>query len=357
MAKKLRYALIGCGGCGVGKHLTAYAMYPDNVELYGVYDILPAKATAAAEKYGVAHIFDTLDALLADPKIDVVSIATPNAFHAPYAIAAVQAGKHVHVEKPIALNAREAQAIVDAKNASGKKVMVALNNRFTESSQFARQYLQEGHLGEIYHARCGWRRRRGFPMHGSWFADKAQSGGGPLIDLGVHFFDLTLFLMGFPAPISVTASTYNKISAPTKKDQSTAKALFGGADLKGFSDVEDFAAGFVKLETGASVAFEFSWASNIAAEVNYFELLGTRGGMSMYDGKLRIFATAGGSLVDVAPLVQNTSGWGENETRHFIACINNDTPPLSPPEDAVKMMRIIDAIYASSASGHEVVTG
>lgn len=348
MAKKLHYGLIGCGGCGVGKHLAAYAQHPEEVELYGVYDFEPAKAQAAAAKYHVSHVFDSYQALLADPKIDVVSVVTPNALHAPIAIAALQAGKHVHVEKPIALNADEARAIVTAKNAAGKLLMVALNNRFTEVSQFIKRYIGDGNLGEIYHARCGWRRRRGIPGRGSWFTTKALSGGGPVIDLGVHFFDLALYFMGFPAPTAVSASTYCKF----------ANAAAGGSwavtNASGTFDVEDFAAGFAKLETGASVAFEFSWASNIEREVNYLELLGTKGGLSMYNGELRLFAEASGALVDVTPHVKNTSGWGENETRHFIECIRKRRQPLAPPEDAVKMMQIIDGIYASAETGREV---
>jgi predicted dehydrogenase len=315
-------------------------MYAEDIELQAVYDFEPAKARAAADKYSVPHVYDSYQALLADPKIDIVSVVTPNALHAPVTIAALQAGKHVHVEKPIALNAAEARAIVDAKNAAGKLVMVALNNRFSEVSQFIKGYVNDGNLGEIYHARCGWRRRRGIPGRGSWFTTKALSGGGPVIDLGVHFFDLTLYFMGFPAPVSVSASAYNKFAANTPGE--------------GTFDVEDFAAGFAKLDTGASVAFEFSWASNIAQEVNYLELLGTKGGLSMYNGELRIFGETNGAQIDINPHVRNTSGWGDNETRHFIDCIRKRKAPLAPPEDAVKMMQIIDGIYASSETGREV---
>ncbi|HEY3416801.1 MAG TPA: Gfo/Idh/MocA family oxidoreductase, partial [Armatimonadota bacterium] len=238
MAKKLKHGLIGCGGCGVGKHLASYAKHPQDVELYGVYDFEPEKARAAAEKYAVPHIFDTYEALLADPQIDTVSVVTPNVLHAPVVIAALKAGKHVHVEKPIAMNAVEAQAIVDAKNASGKKVMVALNNRFTDMAQFIKRYIEEGNLGEVYHARCGWHRRRGMPGWGGWFTTKALSGGGPIIDLGVHFIDLTLFMLGFPNPRTVSASAYCKFGNHIPA---------GAANPKGVFDVEDLATGFIRL--------------------------------------------------------------------------------------------------------------
>ena len=357
MSKKLKYALIGCGGCGENKHLASYEKYPDDIELAAVFDADGARAKEIAERHKVPKVCSRYEELLADPTIDIVSVATPNAWHAPITIAALRAGKHVHVEKPIAMNAREAQAIVDAKNRAHRKVMVGLNNRFTEIALYAKRYVDEGHLGEIYHARCGWRRRGGCNMFGRWFADKKQSGGGPLIDLGVHFFDLTLFFMGFPAPVAVIGSCYDKIAHPPGTAKPGKNVMMGGNKARGKFDVEDFAAGFVKLETGASVAFEFSWGSHIERDTTYLELLGSRGGLSMHDGVLKIFTEAAGGLVDIIPQVQNTSGWGEHETRHFIDCVKYDREPIAPPEEAVKMMQIIDAVYASSRSGHEVVIG
>jgi len=354
---KLRYGLIGCGGCGVGKHLASYARYSRDVELFGVYDFDVKKAKAAAKQFNVPRVFTSYEEMLAEKELDLVSVVTPNAQHAPLAIAALLAGKHVHVEKPIALNATEALAIVEAKRASGKQVMVALNNRFTEVAMFARKYIEEGNLGEIYHARCGWRRRRGIPGLGGWFTTKALSGGGPVIDLGVHYFDLTLHFMGYPAPVAVSASTYCKFGPTPESKKTRGKGTFAVADPKGTMDVEDFAAGFAKFDNGASVAFEFSWASNIEKETTYFELLGTKAGMSMYDGELKIFSETGGELVDILPHVKNTTAWGENETRHFIDCIKMGKEPLAPPEEAVKMMQIIDAIYASAETGREVIVG
>lgn len=350
MSRKLRHGLIGCGGCGVGKHLAAYAMYKDDVELGAVYDPDTKRAAAAAEKFSVPKVYGSIDELLADKNIDVVSVVTPTATHAQISIAAMKAGKHVHVEKPIALNAMQAQEMVDVKNATGQKLMVALNNRFTETNQFAKRYVSEGHLGEIYHARCGWRRRRGIPTSG-WFISKALGGGGPLIDLGVHFLDLTLYLMGFPMPASVVANTCCKFGNNPK--------LVGQAKPDGSYDVEDFAAGFARLENGATLDFEFSWASNIDRELLYFELLGTRGGMCLtapnYLSELKIHTEVAGSLVDITPCIKNVAGWGQNETRHFIDCIKNDVEPMARPEEAVEIMRLIDGIYASSEAKREII--
>jgi predicted dehydrogenase len=344
MSKKLKYGVIGCGGCGTGKHLTSYALYPDDVEIVAVCDILPDKAAAAAERFAAPHVYTDYRAMLKKHSLDIVSVATPNAVHMPAAVAALRAGAHVHCEKPLALNEAEAQAIVDARDAAGRKVMVGLNNRFSDQALFARRYIDEGHLGEIYHAKCAWRRRRGIPGKGGWFTTKALSGGGPMIDLGVHFFDLTMYLLGWPEPAAVSAATYCKFgNDPTDTTPGT-------------FDVEDMATGFVKLAGGISVGFEFSWASNIAKEATFFELYGTKGGMRMQEGELAIFSEVAGEIVDVtpAPRWRKKLGWGEREVRHFIDCIRDDTTPMPRPEEAVLMMRIIDAIYTSAASGREV---
>ncbi len=355
--KKLGYGLIGCGGCGENKHLVSYKQYPDEVEPVAVYDADAAKARTVAAKHGIKRVCSSWEELLADQEIDLVSVATPNCLHAPITIAALAAGKHVHVEKPIAMNAREAQEIVAARDRSGKLVMVGLNNRFTETSQYAKRYVAEGHLGEIYHARCGWRRRAGCNVYGTWFADKALSGGGPLIDLGVHFFDLTLYFLGFPEPAAVSATCYDKLAHPPKGQAVKDSIMLGKNQAKpgGKYTVEDIAVGFAKLEGGASVAFEFNWCSHTERETTYLELLGTKGGLALHDGGLKIYTEAAGAVADFLPQVRNTTGWGENETRHFIDCIKQGRAPLAPPEDAVKMMKLIDAIYQSSDSGREVV--
>ncbi len=355
MSKKLRYGIVGTGGCGCGKHLTSYSLYTDDVKIEAVCDIVPERAKAAAKKFGAAKIYTDYNEMFKDVKLDIVSVATPNCFHAPIAIAALQAGINVHSEKPIALNAKEAQAMTDAKNASGKKLLVGLNNRYTEQSLWMKQYIDEGHLGEIYLARCGWRRQRGIPGRGSWFTQKAMSGGGPMIDLGVHFFDLTMYLMGFPAPASISASMFAKFinEEPSVKGEQVKGTTISSVD-NGICDVEDLATGYLKTKSGAGISFEFSWASNIENEFNYLELLGTKGGIMMNEKGFKVINEATGTIMISNPQVKNTTGWGENETKHFIDCVKNDKEPMSPPEQAVTMMRIIDAAYQSAASGKEV---
>ena len=359
MARKLKYGLIGCGGCGENKHLASYEKFKEDVQSIALFDVDQKRAKEVAEKHGGLKVYATYEKLLADKSIDIVSIATPNVMHAPIAIAALKAGKHVHLEKPIAMNAKEAQAIVDAKNESGKLLMVGLNNRFTAAARFAKRFIEEGNLGEIYHARCGWRRRAGSKVAGTWFSDKSLSGGGPLIDLGVHYFDLTLYMLGFPAPAAVSASCYDKLAHPAKGQEVKGSIMLGKdkAEPGAKYTVEDIATGFVKLEGGTSVSFEFSWTSHTDRETCYMELLGTKGGLVVRDwGKeIKIFTEKNGAVVDIVPQLNDKSGWGENETRYFLDCVKSGETPLAKPEEAVKMMKIIDAIYKSSETGREVV--
>ncbi len=148
-----------------------------------------------------------------------------------------------------------------AAEKNGKVLMVMRNNRYMQVSTFMKKYINDGKMGEIYAARCGWQRRRGIPGKGGWFTTKAQSGGGPLIDLGVHMIDLTMWLMGSPKPVSVTGCTYTKFADNDVSD--SVNSTFGEKMADGTFDVEDLATGFIRFDNGASLSIEFSWASNI----------------------------------------------------------------------------------------------
>ncbi len=347
MSDKLRYACIGAGGIADKKHLQGYSKLP-GVELAAVCDSDPASAKRLAEKYQIPAVFEAYDEMFSKIPLDMVSICTPNFLHAPIAVAALNNGINVHCEKPLALNAEEAGRIVAAKNASGKKVMVALNNRFTSESIFIRKCAEEGVFGEIYHAKCGWRRRNGIPGKGVWFTDKKLSGGGALIDLGVHYLDLVLSFMDFPEIRSVSGSAYSVFG-------NTDNRLRPGYKSKGngLFDVEDMVVGFLRTESNATVDFEFSWASNIEAERKYYELLGTKGGVSCINGEIKLFSEWAGSSVNVIP---DLSGERHlNEFEHFVKCVQNDEEPESSPEQAAKLMRVIDAVYESSLQRKEVI--
>ncbi|MGB9810101.1 MAG: Gfo/Idh/MocA family protein, partial [Caldanaerobacter sp.] len=247
------------------------------------------------------------------------------------------------------LNAKEAHKVVEAKNKYGAKFMVGLNNRFTNESYFVKKYIEEGYLGEIYHVKTGWRRRRGIPGKGGWFTTKELSGGGPLIDLGVHFIDLVMYFMDYPEVKSVSAATYSKFSNSISWN--------GWSEAKsgnGIYNVEDMAVGFIRLKNGTTIDFEFSWASNIEGDYNYYEILGDKGGIWFKNGQIKVFSEVVNTLVDIMPNT-NYPKKPLDEFEHFVNCIKEDKEPLASAEEGAKLMEIIDAAYLSAEKGVEIV--
>ncbi len=351
MSSKLRVAVIGCGGMG-NAHLSAYTQMSD-VEVVAVCDIVPEKAKAYAEKFGVARYVLDYNELVNDPNIDAIDIATPNYLHSIIAEAALLAGKHVFCEKPDAISVAEAARMKNAAEKSGKVLMVMRNNRYYHGSQYLKKYIAEGNMGEIYAARCGWQRRRGIPGKGGWFTTKAQSGGGPLIDLGVHMIDLAIWLMGNPRPVAVSGCTYTKFAEDTTQADSE-HAKFGEAKAGGTFDVEDLAMGFIRFDNGACLQIEFSWASNIKEEQRFVELRGTKAGATWINEKVEIYGEAGGVLFNQQPMLSSINGHAAN-LRHFVDVVTKGVSPDFVPEQGYHMIQILEAIYKSAETGHEIL--
>jgi predicted dehydrogenase len=345
--KRYKYACIGAGGIAKHKHLPGYYGL-GYVDVAAVCDINDGALIAMKEKYPDINIYKDHKEMLEKEKPDVVSVCTPNKFHKQMTIDAMAAGAHVHCEKPIAMNEEEAIEMIEASAKYNRKLMVGLNNRFTNEAFFIRDYINNGNLGEIYYARCGWRRRRGIPGMGGWFTQKALSGGGPLIDLGVHMIDLSLYMMDSPEPLCVSAATYRKF-----QDCKTRNMWFSDAPSEGIFDVEDLAVGFVRLESGASLSFEISFAMNTEKEEWFYELFGTKGGVRYRNGKLEIFTEINDTLVNIYPDTEYKAK-ALNEFAHFIDVIEGRAKSISPAEDARKMMKLIGAAYRSADEGKEI---
>lgn len=339
--RKIRYGLIGAGSNAEKKHLSNYLIHPD-VELVAICDVNIENAERVAEKYKVNKIYNNYEDMINKENLDLVSVCTPNSLHTKISIYALQNGVNVHCEKPLAINAIEAQKIVDAKNKSGKKLMVGLNNRFTNEAVYLKKIIDAGYLGNIYKANAGWIRRSGIPGRGTWFTNKEIAGGGVMIDLGVHYLDLALFLMGMPKPTYIVGSTHQNFSQIPNRNRNGYKG-----NQNGIFNVEDSADGFIGLQDGAVVNFEFSWASNIAKDQAFIEILGTKGGASIINGELKIYSELLDVCVDLFPKL-NPNIKLINEFEHFINCINNEDELLAPAEHGVYMMNIIDHFYQSA---------
>lgn len=337
---------IGVIGLGMGKaHINGYRKHP-RAQVVAICDLDASKLAASAKEFDIAQTFSDVGDMLATAQLDVVSIATPNAFHKPLTLQALAAGAHVLCEKPMALNAEEAQEMADAAQVAGKRLMINFSYRFTEQSWALKQQVDSGLLGDVYFARTSWHRRRGLPGFGGWFGQKKLAGGGPLIDLGVHRIDLALWLMGYPNPVWVMGATYDPIAR--RLAQESGKAF----------DVEDLATALIRFDNGATLQVEASWAANIGeAELMETRLFGTEGGLVQrnvgggYQFEAQLFTEIAGAQYDTK-LVKQPAAVSSME--HFIEAIITDTPHLGTPDDGLKVQRILDAIYASAASGEPV---
>ncbi len=352
--KTLRYACIGAGSIGRTKHLAGYAKVP-GVEIAAVCDTSLPAAQAAAAPYG-AKAFCDPEEMLQKIQPDFVSICTPNDTHAALAILAMRHGVAVHLEKPAALNRAQAAKILAVQQETGLPVMLGLNNRFTPFYRFVERLKAEDFFGRIYRVRCGWERAGGIPGIGRWFTDKARSGGGALIDLGIHYLDLGMDVLGWPGIRRVSGVT----SAHFGSDSDRLFFLYRDS-REGVFNVEDMASGLVELDGGASLEFTFSWASNIASPQakTYIEILGEKGGIS-FEGfgpgndKILLSAKIGGATCTITPDPMSLPA-PASEFAHFAACVRNGTAPAASLAQGVEIMGLIDAIYTSAETHREVL--
>lgn len=357
MNKKLKVAIIGCGGIANGKHMPSLSKL-STVEMVAFCDIDLEKAKAAAEKYGVesAKCYADFKDVLKDETIDVVHVCTPNKSHSFITVAALEAGKHVMCEKPMAKTAAEARAMLEASKRTGKKLTIGYQNRFRPDSQYLNQICQNGDLGEVYFAKAHAIRRRAVPTWGV-FLNEEEQGGGPLIDIGTHALDLTLWMMNNYKPKAVLGTAYHKLA-----ERKNAANAWGPWDPEKYT-VEDSAFGFITMENGATIVLESSWALN-TLEVGEAQttLCGTEGGADMKNG-LRIngenlsrlyetkIDTEAGGVAFYAGEVEDASAL---EARLWIESIINDTEPMVKPEQALVVTEILEAIYESSKTGKAV---
>ena len=350
MARKLKLGIIGMGAIG-NVHAQAHAAVGE-AELVAVCDILPQKLAAAKAKYNVPQAFEDYRDLLASD-VEAVTVAVPNAVHHPIAVAALKAGKHVLLEKPMSVNARLAADIAaTAKKANGI-LQIGMIWRQDPSAQLVREYVQKGAFGKVYHMRAVLTRRRGIPGLGGWFTTKAMSGGGPMIDLGVHWFDISMWMSGLWNPTSVSARTFD-VFGPRMKKYAYVDMWAGPPKLGGVFDVEDYSTGFVRFGKDATMSFEISWAGNNESQC-WVEILGTQAGARVLDEKpLVILTEHGGRVADLCPRLPRGPQKFEAQARAFLAACRGEWPPVATGDQGVVVMKLIDAIYASSKANKEV---
>ena len=342
----IRVGIIGVGGIAQRSHLPAFKNTP-GVDVVAIADINEKKLDFVAGKFDVPRKFVDYKELLAQDDIDAVSICTPNGQHREMSVNALNAGKHVLCEKPVAVTGKDAEAIIAAARASGKVFMGAFCLRFTGASRVLKQFAQDGKLGDIYYVKGGYIRRRGIPGLGGWFTTKSLSGGGCMLDIGVHALDRMYWLMGAPEPVSVSGVTYQAFADNAVDGGWPPLATRIGDVYAGINDVEDMASGYVQFANGATLLLEACWAGNCEPS-SYMQLFGTKAGALEDARGLQLFGEEAGSLLDIKPQVDENINIYEAEIAHFVDCIREGKEPLTTPQEIINVAKIIEAVYKSA---------
>jgi predicted dehydrogenase len=356
MGKKMRVGIIGCGGISGGKHLPAIRKQ-GNIEVVAFCDKIMERAEEFRVKFDWpdAKVFaDYKDLLKLD--LDAVYVLTPNREHSFISIDALKAGKHVICEKPMAKTAAEAQQMLQTAKETGKLLTIAYQNRYRPDSTYLKRACVNGELGEIYVAKAHAIRRRAVPTWGV-FLDEEEQGGGPLIDIGTHALDLTLWMMDNYEPQMVVGSVYKKLG-----DQTETANAWGDWDATQ-NTVEDSAFGFIKMKNGATILLESSWALNtLDVKEACTSLCGTMAGADMSDG-LRINKVKYNKQVIEKPELDATNipyfdGTGESEEvveqQVFYDAVMNGGELVVKPEQALVVTKILEAIYESDKIGEPI---
>jgi len=357
MSETLKTLRVGIVGLGIGRHhLRAYQQIP-GVEIVAVADTNPDRLEEFGKANGIPHLYADYQPLVARDDLDIVNVCTPNFLHAPITIAALESGKHVLCEKPLANSLAEAEAMVAAAHKSGRALKVTFNHRQRGDVMALKALIDAGQLGRIYHAKAWWLRRNGIPGMGSWFTKKDLAGGGPLIDLGVHMLDMALFLMGEPQAKSVSSATYSELGTRGRGGSPRSKKQF----ISGSYEVEDLATAFIRMQDNATLLLETSWATYRANNDEYgVTLYGTEGGAEIKvanyvkDNTLTVYVDIAGMPVDVHPHL----GKGEGHLavlRDFVDMLRSGDWSDCLAQEGLARTRIIAACYRSAEQGREIV--
>lgn len=346
-SRTFNVAVIGAGAIGLD-HIRSFRQHPA-ARVIALAEVSPERGREAAESFGIDTLVTDYRELLQRSDVEVVSIALPNFLHALVGIEALRAGKHVMIDKPMATNARDAAKLVATAKQHRRRLMVGQNMRFSPEVQTAKHLINQGKLGEVYHAKTCWSRRSGIPRIGSWFTQQQFAGGGCTYDIGVHALDRALFLMGEFDAASVSGQTFSKLGPLGKGDGNWGK---GEIDKDAKFDVDDLAVALIKLRSGRTVLLEASWAAHLPArEFFTSQVFGTEAGVML--NPLRLIRPSRTGYV-TEEIVPSTPLVNENRMVHFIDVLLGQAEPYVKPTESLAVQKILDGIYRSAATGREV---
>ncbi|KQR20371.1 oxidoreductase [Agreia sp. Leaf335] len=348
---RLRVGLIGAGTIA-NYHLRSYAANP-KVDLVGIYDRNMIRAEGVAHAYGAERAYASLSDLLADPGIDAVSICTWNDSHSELAVAALDAGKHVLVEKPLSRTVEEALAVEQAVLRSGKHLQVGFVRRFGTNALTLKKFIDAGTIGDVYYAKATNIRRIGNP--GGWFADVERSGGGPLVDIGVHVIDLCWYMMGAPKVTTVTANAYSKLG---NRANVTNLTRYMATDYDpSLNTVEDLVNALIRFEDGSSLFLDTSYSLHATDDILNVSLFGEHGGAEL-EPALQLVTEQHDTILNITPQLDfptfDMDEGFHNELAYFVDLCLGEVPDLATAEQGVEIMRMVEAIYRSAREGREI---
>ncbi len=355
--EKMKIGIIGCGRIANSAHIPNYVQLPD-VEIKYFCDLIIEKAQACVDKYGVGKAVTDYKEVLADPEITAISVCTPNMGHKFISIDALRAGKHVLCEKPAARVYSEALEMQQVQHETGLTLNIGVVNRFSNAVREIKRLIDAGELGEIYHVYASFRRYRGIPGLGGDFTTKAVSGGGALIDCGVHFLDIVMYCTDDPTPITVSGKAFSKLGVDMKNYVYNSMWAEDTKNLEGTYDVDDFVTAFIRT-SGPTITINGSWAQNIGGtEESFIDFLGTKAGIRLtYGGDFRMWGVKDGKLTDEKPEIPKLGSDSAffNEMRAFIDCVRSGEKLPSHIDRNILTSKIMQGIYDSSMTDREVV--
>lgn len=348
----MKIAVIGCGNIANHAHIPSYMNNPE-AEIVYFCDILPERAQAAVDKYGCGKPVTDYQEILADPAVDAVSVCTPNNVHASIAMDCLRAGKHVLCEKPAARTYEEALEMQRVQHETGKVLNIGVVNRFNDSVNRIKEYIEAGKLGEVFHVYVSFRSYRSIPELGGAFTTKAIAGGGALIDWGVHFLDIVMYCCGDPAPRTVSGETFCKLGK--EMEGYVYKNMWAGPPkYDGVYDVDDSVTGLIRT-AGPVITLNGAWAQNIGEEEMFIDFMGDKGGIRLQYGKeFTVYTTENNALISYTPVFP-TKDHFQQEIDAFIRCIQTGEKLPSHIDTAVITSRIMQALYDSADQHRELV--
>jgi predicted dehydrogenase len=333
--EKLKVALIGTGGISQIFRIPALQNI-ENVELVALCDVDEAKVSFIAEKFNIKNVYYDIENLLRKEVLDGIFICTPNNFHYPMALATLEKEVPTFIEKPMALNQTQAERLVKTAKKAKVPIVIGMNNRFRDDAIILKDFLNKNELGDPFYIKTGWLRRWNLEPQQSWLFDKKISGGGVIMDIGIQLTDLSLWLLGLPKVKNVRTFNFNVFAE---------------------GSVEDSALVVLQTETNVVITVEVAWRLHLEKDMSYTHVFGKQG--SAFLNPLRLYREMHGNLVNVTPVHSTPSAdvfksAFANEIHNFLEVIQGKTEPVTPAEDGIYLMRIIDAIYKSAEQGVQI---